>query len=400
MSGKLAENIAYFARALRDAGLPIGPGAVLDAVRAVEAAHIGTKQDFYWTLHAIFVKKRDQSEVFDQAFRIFFRRRSLIEKIIATLSPYSPAKDDQPKKPEAGALRAAEALIPPKKDIEPPKEEKIELDARFTVSEREILQTKDFAQMTAAEVTRARQLIASLVLPDDRRPTRRYVPSVKGKRIDPRRSFRASLKDGGGAISLQFRDRAEKSPPIVAICDISGSMADYTRVFLHFLHALTEKRHRVHTFLFGTRLTNVTRSLRSRDPDDALAKCSEQVADWSGGTRIGTSIHKFNRLWARRVLGQGAIVLLFTDGLERDGTEELASEISRLHRSCRKLVWLNPLLRFDGFEAKAAGIRAMLPEVDEFRPIHNLKSMEALIAALGVENSQASDPRLWLKRVA
>lgn len=400
MSGKLSENIAYFARALRDAGLPIGPGAVLDAVNAVEAAHIGTKEDFYWTLHAIFVKKRDQSEVFDQAFRNFFRRRSLIEKIIATLSPYSPSKEDKPKKPDAGALRAAEALLPPKKDLEPPKEEKIELDARFTVSEREILQTKDFAQMTADEVMRARRLIASLVLPDDQRPTRRYVPSRKGKQLDPRRTFRSSVQNGGGMITLKHRDRAEKSPPIVAICDISGSMADYTRIFLHFLHALTDKRKHVQTFLFGTRLTNVTRSLKSRDPDEALAKCSEQVADWSGGTRIGTSLSKFNRLWARRVLGQGAIVLMFTDGLERDGTEELAKEIGRLHRSCSKLVWLNPLLRYDGFEAKAAGIRTILPEVDEFRPIHNLKSLEMLVEALSVQNSQAADPRLWLKRVA
>jgi len=156
----------------------------------------------------------------------------------------------------------------------------------------------------------------------------------------------------------------------------------------------------VNTFLFGTRLTNVTRSLKSRDPDEALEKCTEQVADWSGGTRIGTSLHRFNRQWSRRVLGQGAIVLLFTDGLERDGTEELQKEIDRLHRSCRKLVWLNPLLRFDGFEAKASGIRAILPHVDEFRPIHNLKSMEALVEALSVKGSAEANPKLWLRRVA
>ena len=401
MSGKLSENIAYFARALREAGLPVGPGAVLDAVEAVEAAHIGSKEDFFWTLHAIFVKKREHSDVFTQAFRIFFRRRSLIEKIIATLSPYSPAKDDKPKKPEAGALRAAEALLQAKRNEAPPeKEEKIELDARFTVSEREILQTKDFAQMTADEITRAHHLIDRLELPDDRRPTRRFVAARSGSRIDPRKTFRNTLRSGGGMIKLEYRDRAEKSPPIIAICDISGSMADYTRLFLHFLHTMTDKRKRVHTFLFGTRLTNVTRSLKSRDPDEALEKCTEQVADWSGGTRIGTSLHKFNRQWSRRVLGQGAIVLLFTDGLERDGTEELQKEIDRLHRSCRKLVWLNPLLRFDGFEAKASGIRAILPHVDEFRPIHNLKSMEALIEALSVKGSAAADPKLWLRRVA
>lgn len=400
MPGKLSENIAYFARALRDAGLAVGPGAVIDAVSAVETAHIGSREDLYWTLHAIFVKKHEHSDVFTQAFRIFFRRRALIEKIIQTMSPYSPGKDEKKKKPEAGALRAAESLLKAKRDETPPEEEKIEFDARLTISEREILQTKDFAQMTAQEISQARVLIDRLVMPDDSRPTRRFVSAPSGKRIDPRRTFRSSLRQGGDTIALQFRDRAEKQPPVVAICDISGSMADYTRLFLHFLHALTDKRKRVHTFLFGTRLTNVTRSLKSRDPDEALAKCSEQVADWSGGTRIGPSLTKFNREWARRVLGQGAIVLLFTDGLERDDTDELQNEIQRLHRSCSKLVWLNPLLRFDGFEAKASGIRAILPHVDEFRPIHNLKSMETLVQALSKDSATSANPRLWLKRVA
>ena len=177
-------------------------------------------------------------------------------------------------------------------------------------------------------------------------------------------------------------------------------MADYTRLFLHFIHALTDKRRRVHTFLFGTRLTNVSRSLRHRDPDEALALSSSQVQDWSGGTRIGTSLHRFNREWSRRVLGQGATVLLFTDGLERDDTDELRLEIDRLHRSCHKLVWLNPLLRFDGFEARASGIRAILPHVDEFRPIHNLNAMETLVKALSKDVSEAANPKRWLKQVA
>ena len=170
MPGKLSENIAYFARALREAGLPVGPGAVIDAVSAVETAHIGTREDLYWTLHAIFVKKHEDSDVFTQAFRIFFRRKALIEKIIQTMSPYSPGKDEKKKKPEAGALRAAESLLKAKRDETPPEEEKIEFDARLTISEREILQTKDFAQMTAQEIAQARVLIDRLVMPDDSRP--------------------------------------------------------------------------------------------------------------------------------------------------------------------------------------------------------------------------------------
>jgi uncharacterized protein len=229
--------------------------------------------------------------------------------------------------------------------------------------------------------------------------TRRHQASANGRRIDPRRSFRRTLRDGGAIIDLAFRAPALRHPPIVALCDISGSMSEYTRIFLHFLHALGEKR-RVTTFLFGTRLTNVTRALRARDADQALALCSDQVEDWAGGTRIASSLHRFNREWSRRVLGQGAIVLLFTDGLERDGAEDLQVEMERLRRSCRRLIWVNPLLRYDGFEAKALGIRAMLPFVDEFRPIHNMASLGDLCRALDGAASAGADPRAWLRRSA
>src|ERR1700731_2152322 len=176
-------------------------------------------------------------------------------------------------------------------------------------------------------------------------------------------------------------------------------MSQYSRVFLHFLHALTDTRKRVSTFLFGTRLSNVTRALRARDPDDALAACSASVPDWSGGTRIASSLHAFNKLWARRVLTQGAIVLLITDGLERDADDTLAFEIDRLHRSCRRLVWLNPLLRFEGFEARARGITTMLPRVHGFPPTHRLESMAALVAALQ-RSSRSGDPKAWMRKVA
>jgi uncharacterized protein with von Willebrand factor type A (vWA) domain len=397
--GRLAENIAYFARALREAGLPVGPGSVLDAVAAVEAARVGTRADFYWTLHAVFVKKHEHSDVFEQAFRLFWRRKGMIEKIIATMSPRSPGAKEEEKKPDAGALRAAEALLKNTRREEEQEQEKAEFSARLTISQREILQGKDFAQMTGEEVSQAERAIERLRLPDDEIRTRRLRAAVRGHRIDTRRTLRRSLRGGGAVIDLAFREPAMRHPPIVALCDISGSMADYTRLFLHFLHALTDARRQVHTFLFGTRLTNVTRALKSRDPDEALARCSEQVQDWSGGTRIATCLHAFNRDWSRRVLGQGAVALLFTDGLEREGTEDLAREMDRLHRSCRRLIWLNPLLRFDGFEARAQGIRAMLPHVDEFRPIHNLNSMRGLVEALAEEGSEAADPRRWLRKV-
>jgi hypothetical protein len=397
-SGRLSDNIAYFARALRAAGLPVGPGAVLDAIAAVEAARIGTRQDFYWTLHAVFVKRHEHSGLFDQAFRIFWRRRALLEKLIAQMSPIAPGDLKKEDKPKAGALRVAEAMAPQvPKAPEPPKEE-MELSARLTVSDREILKGKDFAQMSADEIAKAKRVIADLRLPDDARPTRRFTPDAHGRRIDPRRTFRRSLRGGGAAIDLAYRSQATRHPPLVALVDISGSMAEYSRLFLHFLHAVAEKRRRVHSFVFATRLTNITRELASRDPDDALARAAQRVQDWEGGTRISHALHAFNRLWSRRTLGQGAVVLLFTDGLEREVTPELTFEMDRLKRSCRRLVWLNPLLRFDAFEARASGIRAMLPHVHDFRPIHSLGSMEQLCHALAAGPGPEALPQRWLRR--
>jgi len=389
--GVLAQNIVHFARALREAGVPVGPGAVLDALAAVEAAGFGDRGDFYATLHAVLVKKHEHSLLFDQAFQIFWKRRGLLEKLIAMMSPQAPG-ESKPKPAQAGASRVADALIKAKE--EPKLVPSLDLDARFTVSEREILRSKDFAQMSAAEIEEARKLISAMMLPEDRRRTRRLAPAVRPGRVDARRSFRRSLQPGG-RIDLEFRSAIRRPPPIVALCDISGSMSEYTRLFLHFLHALGEKR-RVTTFLFGTRLTNVTRAMRERDPDAALAACASLARDWSGGTRIGEALERFNREWARRVLGQGAIVLLFTDGLERDGVERLAAEIARLKRSTRKVIWVNPLLRFDGFAAKAQGVRAILAHVDSFRPIHNLASMADLCRALAHDDS-GKDPKAWLK---
>jgi uncharacterized protein len=388
-TGHLAENILYFARALRAAGLPVGPGAVLDALAAVEAAGIGERADFYWTLHAVFVKKHEHSVLFDQAFRLFFRKRGYLEKML-------PAAPGAAQKPAPGTARVAEALLEGLKKI-PSDAREIEIDRRLTVSDREVLQRKDFAQMSAEEVARAKEAIRHMVLALDAVRVRRLRPDPRGHLIDMRATLRASMKAGGGLIDLKYRGPKTRLPPIVALLDISGSMGEYTRLFLHFLHAVTDARKRVYSFLFGTRLTNVTRALKAKDPDEALAACSTGVADWSGGTRIAASLAAFNRLWARRVLGGGAIVLLITDGLERDppphhplhageGREgALAFEMDRLHRSCRRLIWLNPLLRFDGFEAKARGVQAMLPHVDEFRPVHNLESMETLCRALAGE---------------
>jgi hypothetical protein len=240
----------------------------------------------------------------------------------------------------------------------------------------------DFEAMSAADIDAAKREIRRLTLPLDLRRTRRLRADPRGPATDLRRTIRASLRQGGEILSIARNRRQTRPPPLVVLCDISGSMARYAQILLHFLHAVTNDRDRVHVFLFGTRLTNITRQLRHRDPEVAFQMVSHIVPDWSGGTRIGEALAAFNHAWAKRVLGQGAVVLLITDGLDRDGAQGLAENMDRLHRSCRRLIWLNPLLRWSGFEPKSQGIRAMLPHVDEFRPVHNLASLRALVDLL------------------
>ena len=374
-AGQTADNLVGFARALRAAGIPLGPGAVIDAMNALQLVDIGNRTDVFATLEAIFVKRHEHTLIFAQAFDLFFRAADEWKQMLDSV----PLPDQARKKPQPASRRVQEAFSTAQM-TETPQARPEEI--RLSVSDKEILQKKDFAQMTAAEIANVTRAIAGMRLPLAELRTRRYRPDSRGQRLDMRRTLRGSLRTGGDIIDIRRLGRIEKPAPIVALLDISGSMSEYTRLFLHFLHAIIDARKRVSVFLFGTRLTNVTRSLRARDPDEALARCSSAVEDWAGGTRIASSLHAFNKLWGRRVLGQGAIVLLISDGLEREADARLAFEMDRLHRSCRRLIWLNPLLRYGGFEPKAQGIKMMLPHVDGFRPVHNLKSIEGLVEAL------------------
>ena len=380
--GRLGANLLYFARTLRAAGLPVGSGAVLDALRAVEAVGVARRDDFYWTLHAVFVRRADQRPLFDEAFHVFWRNPKLLERITSLLLPtvHTPPQGDA----RPLSRRLSEALFAGAGDEARTREAErdIELDATLTWSDREVLRARDFEQMSAAELAAAKSAIARLRLAIPPAPTRRYRPHPCGPLIDMRTTFRRSLRLGSGAVVLVRRRRLRKPAPIVVLCDISGSMSRYSRVLLHFAHALARDRTRVFSFVFGTRLTNITRQLRDRDVDAAIERASAEVADWSGGTRIGQCLDAFNRTWSRRVCGQGAVVLLISDGLDRDAGEGLEPQVERLRKSCRRLVWLNPLLRYEGFEPKAAGMRALLPHVDELRPVHNLESLEDLSAAL------------------
>ena len=372
----------YFARTLRAAGLPIGSGAVLDALHAVEALGVARRDDFYWALHAVFVRRAEQRPLFDEAFHVFWRNPKLLERVAGLPLPtmhVAPQGDAKPL-----GRRLGEALFAGKERDARTRETEndIERDATLTWSDREVLRARDFEQMSAAELAAAKAAIARMRLAIAPAPTRRFRPHPRGTCVDMRTTLRRSLRLGSGAMLLARRRRRRRPAPIVVLCDISGSMSRYSRVLLHFAHALARDRTRVHSFAFGTRLTNITRQLRDRDVDTALERAGAEVTDWDGGTRIGQCLGAFNREWSRRVCGQGAVVLLITDGLDRDVGEGLPPQVERLRKSCRRLVWLNPLLRYEGFEPKAAGMRALAPHVDELRPVHNLESLEDLCKAL------------------
>lgn len=402
---RLAANIVHFARALRAAGVPVGPGRVVDAVRAVEAAGFTERADFYWTLHACFVTRPEEAEVFAQSFRLYWRDPRYLEHMMAAMLPALRGVQEE-RAAQAAERRAAEALLEGaereapghRPETEESEEVEIEADATRTASERERLRTLDFEQMSTAEMAEARRMLARLSLPVRPLPARRHRPDPSGARADMARTLRGALRRGGEIARIERRARRPRWPDLVVLCDISGSMSAYSRVILQFLHAVANSSAagwgRVHAFTFGTRLTNITRQMRGRDADAALAAAGAEARDWEGGTRIGRCLRVFNRDWSRRVLGPGAVVVLITDGLERDAPELLSAEAERLRLSARRLVWINPLLRWEGFAPRAAGIRALLPHVDSFRAGHNIAALESLAEVLSGARDAGEKPRL------
>jgi len=377
----LAANVMHFARLLRRAGLPVGPAETIAAQRALAAIDLGSKTETRTALRAVMIHRREHQQVFDQAFALFWRDPTAAEQAVA-MALLEAQKEKRHDRPPPGSRRVAEAFAPKNQPPPKPQDDPPVQDAVMTVSDQERLQRMDFEAMGAEEIAAAKREIRKLSLPLDLRRTRRRRTDPSGPAVDLRRTIRVSLRQGGEITTIVRARRITRPPPLVVLCDISGSMGRYAQILMHFLHAVANDRDRVHVFLFGTRLSNVTRQLRARDPEVAFQMVSHIVPDWSGGTRIGETLSAFNKRWARRVLGQGAVVLLITDGLDRDGAVGLSDNMDRLHRSCQRLIWLNPLLRWSGFEPRSQGIRAMLPHVDEFRPIHNLASLRDLVAAL------------------
>jgi uncharacterized protein len=385
VTSRLAENVVHFTRLLRGAGLRLGPASALEAIAAASSVDVVQREELYWALHSVLVKRPEDFDLYDQAFRLFWRDPTRVQPVLEALL-------QKVRVPPAPALsrRLSDAWRQPPSSGKPPAE-RGEVDAVLTFTADEVLRSRDFDQMSAAELARAKRIVTQMSLVQQPVRTRRFAPDPHGDRLDLARTVRDSRKTFGDLAPLRFRSRVLLPPPLVVLCDISGSMGRYSEMLLHFLHAIQNARTRVHTFVFATRLTNVTRTLRRRDIDEALKRCGQEVQDWAGGTRLRACLRDFNRTWSRRVLGQGAVVLLVTDGLDRDSDPGLEAEADRLHRSCRRLIWLNPLLRWAGFQPRAQGVRALLPHVDEHRPVHNLDSLEALGRALGKASGKSGE---------
>ncbi|WP_208353621.1 vWA domain-containing protein [Pseudaestuariivita rosea] len=399
---KLMSNITHFARALRKAGLPIGTGRVMDAIQAVQAAGFTRKRDFYWVLHACFVSKPEHRPVFAQVFRLYWRDPRYLEHMMAMLTPQIRGVQEE-RTAKAAEKRAAEAILDgAMRDVpdlpEPEDTTEIEIDASRTMSSQERLRTLDFELMSTDEMAQAKRMLAQMALPIKPMRSRRMQARTKGALADWRRTLRQAMRQGGEVTQIARKSPRDRWPNLVALCDISGSMSQYSRVVLHFLHAVSNHKGpgwaRVHAFTFGTRLTNITRHLHQRDVDAALAAAGAEAQDWEGGTRIGACLTAFNRDWSRRVLGQGAVVLLITDGLDRDDPDGLARAMERLHLSARRVIWVNPLLRWDGFAPKAQGIAAMMPHVDSFRAGHNIASLQALADTISLTDDLGEKARM------
>ena len=400
---RLCDNITHFARALRKAGLPAGTGRVVDAIRAVEAAGFTSRTDFFYTLRACFTSRPEHRVIFTQIFRLYWRDPRYLEHMMSMMLPTMRGVQED-RAAQAGEKRAAEALLDgvapedPRQECDEGQDTQIEVDASLTMSGEERLRNLDFEQMSVDEMAQARRMLASLRLPVRPFASRRGMASYHGTRIDARKTLRAAMKRGGELQQIHLKRPRPRWPNLVVLCDISGSMSQYSRMVLHFLHAVANQKGarwaQVHAFTFGTQLTNISRYLAARDVDAALAAAGQEAQDWEGGTRIGASLHAFNRDWSRRVMGQGAVVLLITDGLDRDDPDILTHEMERLHLSARRLIWLNPLLRWDGFAPKARGIAAMLPHVDAFRAGHSIATLEDLAEAISRTDDTGEKARL------
>ncbi len=381
---RLTRHMVAFGRVLRHAGLEVGTAQIMDALRALALIGVRSREEVYQALQSIFVTRCEQLEIFAQTFHLFWRAARRLPETANLILPMIATPEAEHAKPLLRVRQALQNSEPAEPRDRPQfrRKEKQAFEFILTYSPLEVLRQKDFSQFTTAEIIAAKRLLAEMRWPIAPKRTRRMAPDKRGRLLNLRRTIRTSLRHQGEIIRLSWRDRDTKPRPLAVLCDISGSMEQYSRMLLHFMHAMTAGMRQVETFVFGTRLTRITRYLRRRDVDAALAAVSKTVNDWSGGTRIGEALKTFNYLWSRRVLGRGAVVMIISDGWDRGEVPLLRREMRRLSLSCHRLIWLNPLLGDEAYQPLTQGMDAALPFVDDFLPVHNLESLEQLGAAL------------------
>ncbi|MFN8487611.1 MAG: VWA domain-containing protein [Caldilineaceae bacterium] len=375
-SGNLLRNCLLFGRMLRALSMEITPPRIVDLVESLKYVDIRSRQDFKNTARALLISRKEHIALFDEAFDLFWQARQ--QNDLTEIDLGKLLRKRQKPQQQQIVYRSSRDDNQPESDQAP----EPQLERIYTYSDQEVLRHKDFAALDEAELAAVRRLMLKTLWQLEPRRTRRTIRARRGAQIDLRQTLRQNLRYGGHALRLARRERKLKRRPIVVICDISGSMERYSRVLLQFIYIVTSRLDTVESFVFGTRLTRITRQLRTRNIDQALRDASQVIVDWAGGTRIGESIRSFNYAWARRVLNQGAIVLIISDGWDRGDVNLLAREMDRLHRSCHRLIWLNPLLGDVDYQPLVRGIQAAMPHIDDFLPVHNLASLEQLATML------------------
>ena len=399
-NGTILHNLVLFGRLLRALGMDINPGRMIDLVEALDYVEIGQKSDFYFTARSLFVHKREDIPLFDQAFDLFWQKPSEAGVDFSFINQLSN------KPPEDIIIPPQPKEIPPQDESESTSDQEEEdeqqlIEVTQTYSTREHIRQVDFGEMTASELKLVKQFMSELVWNIGQRRTRRKRAAIHGNMLDLRRTLRQNMRYGGELLEWPRRQLKIKPRPVIIIADISGSMEQYTKLLLHFVFGLAGSlNQKVESFVFSTRLTRITRQLRYKDLDSALAEVASEVTDWSGGTRIGESIKSFNFDWGRRVLGRGAVVLLISDGWDRGEPAILKEEMARLQRNVHRLIWLNPLLGSERYEPLTRGMQAALPSIDDFLPVHNLQSLEELaehLAGLTAVKKQSQRKKINLR---
>jgi uncharacterized protein with von Willebrand factor type A (vWA) domain len=370
-------HVVTFGRVLHEAGLEVGPGRVADALRALDSVDLARQEDVFFSLRQTLVSRRDELDLFDRAFSAWFLRAPVLP----------PVRTRHASETVTRVGESPSERLRSQGDEEDADGDPLELGA----SGQELLREKDFAELTGDELRHVRTLIAQIAQMRPQRLSRRRAANSRGTSLDVRRMIRRSLRTGGDPVDRPLRARKDVPRKLVVLCDVSGSMDSYARALLLFLHAVVGTGRGVEAFAFGTRLSRLTPELATRDPDAALDRCTEAVVDWGSGTRIGASLREFNEVYGKRALSRGAIVLIVSDGWEREDPELVGREMAKLARAAYAVVWVNPLKGNPQYQPLAGGMRAALPYVDRFLPGHNLRSLEELAAVLaGIERRHAA----------